>query len=65
MKDIVENLALISLDKFGKDNNIDISGTHLAKNGRGFKYSLVKNDTGRTLLTVIFHKSSVPTYIIN
>lgn len=65
MKDILENLALLNLTIFGKENNLDISGTHLAKNGRGFKYSLVKEETGRAILTVVFHKTSVPTYSIN
>jgi len=65
MKKILENLALIHLIEFGKENNIDISGTHLTKNGRGFAWSLCKDETGYNLLTVRFHKSSVPTYSIN
>jgi hypothetical protein len=62
MKKIIENLALIHLTRFGLENGIDVSGTHLAKNGRGFKWSLVKSDTGLAILTVTFHKSSTPTY---
>jgi len=66
MKDIIENMALINLNNFGKENKIDISNTHLVKNGRGFKYSLVKNSDGLAILTICFHKMSVPTYhIIN
>ncbi len=65
MKDILKNLALIHLDNFAKDNRIDISGTHVVKNGRGFKYSLVKDGEGLAFLTVTFHKMSVPTYSIN
>lgn len=65
MKEILQNLALIHLNKYGMANGIDISGTHVAKNGRGFSWSLVKNDTGRTLVTVFFHKASIPTYTIN
>ena len=64
MKKILENLALINLNQFGLNNNIDISDTHLAKNGvRGFKYSLVKNRTGKTIITVCFSKSAVPVFI--
>jgi len=65
MKKILENLALIHLIEFGKAHNVDISGTHLAKNGRGFKYSLCKNDSGLALITISFNKSSIPTYSIN
>lgn len=65
MKKILENLALIHLTKFGLENGIDIHGTHLAKNGRGFKYSLCKSETGLAILTISFNKSSVPTYSIN
>ncbi len=65
MKKIIENLALIHLIEFGKANKIDISGTHLVKNGRGFAYSLCKDETGRALLSVRFNKSSVPTYLIH
>jgi hypothetical protein len=65
MKKILENLALIHLTNFGKEHGIDISGTHLAKNGRGFAWSLCKDETGYAILTVRFHKSSVPTYSIN
>lgn len=62
MQEILQNLALIHLNEFGKAHGINISGTHGAKNGRGFKYSLVKSDTGLAILTITFHKHSVPTY---
>lgn len=66
MKEIVENLALIHLNNFGLAHDIDISGTHLAKNGiRGFSWNLVKNETGQTILTVFFHKAQIPTFSIN
>ncbi len=65
MKEILENLALIHLGNFAKENNIDISGTHVVKNGRGFKYSLCKDGTGYAFLTITFHKTSVPTYSFN
>jgi hypothetical protein len=60
MKTILENLALIDLNKFCRENGIDYEGTHLIKNGRGYKYSLVKNDTGKEIVSVIFKKHSVP-----
>jgi len=63
MDKILNNLALIQLNEYAKRNNIDISGTHIVKNGRGFKYSLC-NETGLTIITICFHKSSVPTFQI-
>lgn len=63
MKEILANLALIHLCNFAKENNINISGTHVVKNGRGFKYSLC-NETGLAIMTICFHKSSVPTFSI-
>jgi len=65
MNKILENLALINLTNFGKENKIDISGTHIVKNGRGFKYSLCKDSTGLAILTITFHKTSVPSFFIN
>jgi hypothetical protein len=64
MKDILHNLALIDTTEYCRDNNIDCSGTHLAKNGRGFRYSLVRNVDGRAVVTVTFHKNSVPTHYV-
>jgi hypothetical protein len=65
MKEILFNLALIDTINFCKTNNIDCSGTHLIKNGRGFKYSLVQDNTNRALVTVTFSKDSVPTHYIH
>lgn len=65
MKDILFNLALMDTVNFCRANNLDCSGTHLVKNGRGFEYSLVRDTDGQTLVTVIFHKSSVPTHYIH
>lgn len=66
MKEILQNLALIDLINFCKENQIDCSGTKLVKNGlRGFKFTLVKIETGRSLVTVSFHKSQVPTHFIH
>lgn len=65
MKQIIENLALINLTEFAKRNQIDISGSYVVKNGRGYNYSLINEKTGRAIITVTFHKSSVPTFIIH
>lgn len=62
MKEILQNLALLDLVNFCKTNGIDCSGTHLAKNGRGFKYSLVKYESGKAIASVSFNKSSVPSH---
>ena len=65
MKNILLNLALIDLINFCKTNNIDCSGTHIVKNSRGFAYSLVRDNVGLAIVSVVFHKSSVPTHSIN
>lgn len=65
MKEILFNLALIDTLNFCKENKIDCSGTHLVKNGRGFKYGLVKDTTGKSIVTVCFNKNSVPTHYIH
>ena len=65
MKEVLFNLALIDTTNFCKENKIDCSGTHLVKNGRGFKYSLVKDTTGKAIVTVCFNKNSVPTHYIH
>lgn len=60
---ILENLALIDLNNFCKENSIDISGTHLVKEPKPYTYSLNK-ENGHQLASVTFHKSSVPTHHI-
>ncbi len=65
MKEILANLALIDLINFCKEHNIDCSGTHLVKNGRGYKYSLARDKDGWTIITVSFSKHSVPSHYIN
>jgi len=62
MKHVLANLALIHAIKFCQDNQIDCSGTHLVKVGRGFKYRLVRDKDEREVVSVQFHKSQVPTY---
>ena len=65
MKEILSNLALIHLNDFCKSADIDISGTHIIKRKRGFKYDLVKDNTKITIATVLFTKNTVPNFIIN
>lgn len=65
MKEVLENLANWLLVKFCEENSLDCSNTHIAKNGRGFKYSLVKNNTGQAFITISFTKHSSPTYFKN
>jgi len=65
MRKILENLALIHLIEYGKRNLINMSGTHLVKNGRGFNWSLVKDETRRAMITIQFNKTSVPTFTLH
>lgn len=44
MKKIIENLANWHLITFGKEHGIDVSGTHIVKNGRGFAWSLIRDE---------------------
>lgn len=62
MKEILFNLALIDTINFCKENKIDCSGTHLFKYPRRFTYALVKDETGKAIVTVTFHKRQVPTH---
>jgi hypothetical protein len=64
MKEILFNLALLDTINFCKANNIDCSGTHLFKYPRRQSYALLQNETGKALVTVTFHKSSVPTHSV-
>lgn len=65
MDKILFNLALIDCNNFAKSQGIDISGTHLVKAGRGFTYNLVRNGDSLIVVSVTFHKDSVPTHQIN
>jgi hypothetical protein len=62
MQSVLLNLALIHLNRYCQECGIPISGSHVTKVGRGFRYSLVSSDTGATIATVTFHKSQVPTF---
>lgn len=61
---VLYNLANIHAINFCKKHNVDCSGTHTEKQKRNQFYNLVKTDTKECLITVFFHKSSIPTYII-
>ena len=65
MKEILYNMANLHLINFCLDNNVDCSDSRTMKVGRGFRYYLVRNDNGRTIATVTFHKQQSPTYSIN
>jgi hypothetical protein len=62
MEEILANIALINLNRFCREHSIDYSGTHLVKHNRLFKYSLVKNENGKSIASVLFSKNSVPLY---
>lgn len=62
MKEVLQNLALIDLMNFCKENEIDYSGSYVKKMGRGFKYGLFRND-GKFLVGVEFTKNSAPKHI--
>lgn len=64
MKEILYNLALIDTINFCKANNIDCSGSHLYKYPRRFTYALLRSKTGQEIVTVTFHKSSIPTHLV-
>lgn len=65
MNKILFNLALIDTLNFCKSQNIDPSGTHLVKAGRGYTYNLVRDGDGLIVVTVTFYKNQVPTHQIN
>ena len=62
MKEIINNLALITINNFCKENDIDITGTHLYKHPRKWAYSLIKDYTSDPVCTVTLHKNKVPTF---
>lgn len=68
MDKILYNLALIDTTKTCIAHDIDCSDSYLYKTPRKFIYTLYQNVEGRPigkpLVSVEFHKSSVPTHII-
>lgn len=70
MDKILFNLAMLDCLNFCNEHGIaangsDGSGSHLIKDGRGFKYTLLRNSDGKPIVSVTFHKSSVPSHHIN
>lgn len=64
MKQILFNLAMLDALAFCKANNIDPSGTYMQKYARGYRYALIKQESKKIILDVVFKKMSVPEHII-
>ena len=67
MHEIIYNLALIDTINFCKQHDIDCSGTYLNKQDKHGKYiyTLTKQEYHIPVVTVEFHKMSVPTHYIH
>lgn len=65
MEQILANLALMNTTEFCVANGIDCSGSHILKAGRGFAFSLVRSSSYEPIVTVTFHKTSSPTYVVH
>lgn len=65
MYEIIYNLALIHALNYCKEHKIDPTGTYLNKKDRKFIYTLTKQVHQVPVVTVEFHKRSVPTYIVH
>jgi hypothetical protein len=64
MKAILLNLSNILMLQYCKQHNINPSGSYPVKNGRGYKYNLISETTGKPIVSVKFDKSRIPEYII-
>ena len=64
MKAILLNLANNMMLEYCKKNNIDCSGSYPEKEGRGYKYNLISETTGKPIVSVIFDKYRIPEYRI-
>lgn len=62
MKQVLLNIALFTLTDWCKAHDINISGTHPVKAGRGYRYNLVSSTTGEVVASVAFSKSSRPSF---
>lgn len=62
MELILLNLAHRELLGFCKENGIDPSGSHVVKTGRGYTYSLIRDELGRELVGVTLSKNSTPSF---
>ena len=65
MKEVLQNVALIDAISYCKEHKIDCSGTYLIKYPRRFTYALVKDETGRAIITTTFYKNRVPDRVIH
>jgi hypothetical protein len=63
MNQVLQNMALFMLNDFCTANDINLSGTFVQKNGRGFVYSLRKTDKPDwEIARITFHKNRQPTF---
>lgn len=63
MNEILFNLALFDATDFCVSNGIDCAGSHLIKDGRGFKYTLMRD--AEKIVTVTFHKTARPSHVVH
>lgn len=56
---------MIDAITYCKENKIDCSGTHLYKYPRRYTYALLKDETGKTIITTTFYKSRVPSRYVH
>ena len=60
MKNILFNLVLVQSMEYCKAHNIDCSGSHLMKYPRQWIYALIKDETGKAIITTSLYKSRTP-----
>jgi hypothetical protein len=65
MKQILLTIANFMLIDFCIEHKIDCSGSYIQKNGRGFKYNLIREKTGKKIVGIEFRKSARPFYSYN
>jgi hypothetical protein len=65
MKQILLTIANFMLIDFCNKHKIDCSGSYIRKNGRGFKYELIREKTGKQIVGIEFRKSARPFYSYN
>ena len=62
MKEILDNLALVTLNEYALEHSLPISNSHLYKFPRKWMYALKDIETKRTILTVTFYKNRIPSF---
>lgn len=60
MDKVLLNIALFTLSDFCKSRGLDISGSHVEKVGRGFRFRLIRDATGEQIANVVFSKNARP-----